>query len=544
MFRNLDSDAAQEVIKFTAGDGKAYDQFGSSVSVSEGSALVGANGYDANAVYWFRNLDSGTVESVVKLTDPDGLGTQFGSAVSLSGSIGLVGAQQATVAGRQFQGAAYVYRSPDVSTTAPTAKLVASNGAAWNFFGTAVSISGGTAFVGASNKAYLFTNLDTATGTVTEFAKLAPSVANRGPAYDNFGGSVSVSGNVGLVGNNYAKVGSNDQQGAVYLYRNLGAQSGTIYESAKLTASDGAAENYFGTSVSLSGNTGLVGASSAQVGSNSEQGAVYLFLDLDTAPAAVTESVKLTASTGGAKEQFGRSVSLSGDNLLIGSLGNGMANISGKAYSGSVSSVSMLNAGNASRVIDGISFESRIDWIIGQTTSFNQVTLKIGNTANVTASGKAIYIGSEAGSNNNTLVIEGALAANAVHIGSPDGNEGNTLRLENTATFVPTSFFLAPGNSLSIEGDYTDIASLLAFLGSSSDLQVWDGAGSWISIDEFNYENFIAYSFLDGYTEIQALAIPEPNSVALLGMTGLSLGAFLFFGRRSSRFRGNEEHGA
>ena len=50
-------------------------------------------------------------------------------------------------------------------------------------------------------------------------------------------------------------------------------------QTAKLTASDGAADDYFGCSVSISGNTVVVGAHDATVGSNSDQGAAYVFTE-------------------------------------------------------------------------------------------------------------------------------------------------------------------------------------------------------------------------------------------------------------------------
>ena len=65
------------------------------------------------------------------------------------------------------------------------------------------------------------------------------------------------------------------------------------------------------------------------------------------------------------------------------------AGTAGQAYSGSVSSVTTLDEGNASRTIDGISFISRTDWIIGETTDDNEVTLTAGDSADVTEAGMA-----------------------------------------------------------------------------------------------------------------------------------------------------------
>ena len=67
------------------------------------------------------------------------------------------------------------------------------------------------------------------------------------------------------------------------------------------------------------------------------------------------------------------------------------------------------------RTIGCISFISQDNWIIGQTTDSNLVTLTSGDSANVTASGKAVYIGQNAGSDNNKPVIAGTLAAQESH---------------------------------------------------------------------------------------------------------------------------------
>ena len=71
-------------------------------------------------------------------------------------------------------------------------------------------------------------------------------------------------------------------------------------QEAKLTASDGATNNEFGDSVSISGNTVVVGAPDAKVGSNSQQGAAYVFTEPGSGWANMTQTAKLTASDGAA----------------------------------------------------------------------------------------------------------------------------------------------------------------------------------------------------------------------------------------------------
>ena len=86
--------------------------------------------------------------------------------------------------------------------------------------------------------------------------------------------AVSLSGATALIGAYSHMVGSNAAQGAAYVFASTG---GAWSEQAELTAPDGAATDRFGNAVSLSGTTALVGAFTDQVGSNEAQGAAYVF---------------------------------------------------------------------------------------------------------------------------------------------------------------------------------------------------------------------------------------------------------------------------
>jgi autotransporter-associated beta strand protein len=424
----------------TASDGATNDFFGGSVSQLGSIGLVGASGDNSGrgSAYVFRSLDTatGTITEIVKLTASDGAGNDFfGDKVSLSGSIGLLGARRDDIETKSNQGSAYVFRSLDTATGTITqnVKLTASDGAASDFFGTSVSLSGNIGLVGATGddigfaqqgSAYVFRSLDTAPGAITQNVKL---IASDGAAEDGLGSSVSLAGSIGLVGAYLDTIGPNAGQGSAYVFRSLDTATGTITQNVKLTASDGAGGDQFGISVSLSGSIGLVGAS----GTNPKQGSAYVFRSLDTATGTITQNVKLTASDGATDDLFGISVSLSGDQFTIGSQGKNSN--TGKAYTGTVSSVTTLDLGNANRTIDGLSFVSQDDWIIGQTSSSNQVTLNAGNTADVTAVGKVVSIGQNSGSNNNTLVIAGTLTATQINVGAA-GNSGNVLQIGNGGT--------------------------------------------------------------------------------------------------------------
>ena len=198
------------------------------------------------------------------------------------------------------------------------AELTATDGAAGDYFGESIAVSGNTVVVGApqhtvgSNStqgaAYVFVQSG---GTWSQHAELT---ASDGGAFDEFGSSVAADGNTVVVGAGWRTVGSNNSQGAVYVFVESG---GTWSQQAELTASDGGAYNYFGRSVALSGSMVVVGAPGyPTVGSNVAQGAAYVFTQSGT---NWSQQAELTASDGVGYDQLGYSVAVSGSAALVGS---------------------------------------------------------------------------------------------------------------------------------------------------------------------------------------------------------------------------------
>jgi hypothetical protein len=174
-------------------------------------------------------------------------------------------------------GSAYIF---NVSTGAQLHKLLASDGAAHDYFGYSVAISGNYAIVGAyydddkgsdSGSAYIY--------NVSTGAQLHKLVASDGAGSDNFGYSVAISGNYAIVGT-YADDDKGTNSGSAYIYNvTAGAQL------HKLVASDGAANDYFGISVAISDNYAIVGAyGDDDNGSNS--GSAYIFTGTLNSPDA------------------------------------------------------------------------------------------------------------------------------------------------------------------------------------------------------------------------------------------------------------------
>ena len=110
--------------------------------------------------------------------------------------------------------------------------------------------------------------------TIDPLIYVEQKVIASGAANDNFGYSVALDGDTALVGAARDDVGANTDQGSAYVF----TRSGTTWRlQQKLTASDGAASDQFGSSVALSGDTALVGAYYDDVGANTNQGSAYFY---------------------------------------------------------------------------------------------------------------------------------------------------------------------------------------------------------------------------------------------------------------------------
>ncbi|MDR1279974.1 MAG: hypothetical protein LBK99_04040 [Opitutaceae bacterium] len=499
-YKGLDSVSGKvsQRVKLVASDGAADDEFGRSVSLSGDNALIAARydddtGSNSGSAYYYKALNSksGTVTQNVKLVASDSAaGDEFGHSVSLSGNNALIGAQNDDDKSTE-SGSAYYYKALDSAsgTVTESVKLLASDGEYNDRFGYSVSLSADNALAGAlqdddkansSGSAYYYKALNNVSGNSTGIGTLngknatyetVKLLASDGAATDLFGGSVSLEGDNALVGAYYKGSGT----GSAYYYKALNNVSGNstgiealngknaTYETVKLIASDSATGDYFGISVSLSGNNALVGASLEGNDRGLYQGgSVYYYKDLDNVNGNSTyESVKLLASDSVIGDKFGTSVSLSGDRFVIGTGSNAQVNgvAVGKAYSGDIRAFTTLDAGDGTPLAtDGLSFVSQSDWVIGATTSNNIVTLSralniatvdtddyVSDTADVTALGKAVYIGQTAGANNNFLIIEGTLTANAVHVGTA-GNSDNALIISRTGLVTAGELVVAASN--------------------------------------------------------------------------------------------------
>jgi hypothetical protein len=239
----------------------------------------------------------------------------FGNSVAISGDYAIVGGEGDSAA----KGAAYIFFRNQGSWIMQ-AKLIADDGNFNDFFGASVDISGDYAIVGAFNHSvganngqgagYIFFR------TGTSWIQQAKISASDGTTFDNFGISVGISGDYAIVGAYQDAIGANTNQGSAYIFFRMGT---SWTQQQKLTASDGAAGDYFGFDVAISGDYAIVGAYNHDVGANLNQGEAYIYV---RGGGSWSQQSPLTCSDAGPNKLFGYSVSISGQYAAIGAYGD------------------------------------------------------------------------------------------------------------------------------------------------------------------------------------------------------------------------------
>jgi hypothetical protein len=337
--------AQQAFVK--AYNSEASDKFGADVAIAGDFLAVGApseagNGVgvysptgpdnngkpESGAVYIYRRTGSSWGSQPMAYLKSATLDTsdfpRFGHSVAMSTNTLIVGAPEENF-GAPFvieAGAAYVYFFNGTSWTqqgwlfAPTGS-VGLGPTTSAFFGSDVAIDGDTAVVGARNEgastdgsAYVFTRT---AGNWTPQARLT---APTGGVGDQFGSAVAVSGDTIIVGA-YNEDGLGTDSGAAYIY----TRSANVWTlQAYVKPSTPHAQQHFGISVALDGNTALIGADGdeslppAATGATSS-GAAFVFTRSGN---VWSQQARLKASNVDASDGFGEKVALVGNSALIG----------------------------------------------------------------------------------------------------------------------------------------------------------------------------------------------------------------------------------
>ena len=351
------------VQKINNSDQDDYDRFGWAVAIDGDYAVVGAYGEDHNVMdgaslskagsaYIFERGGDGTWSEMQKIVPDDReLGDEFGWSVDISGTTVVIGAHFES---HDEDGLNYIYHAGSAyifdlvgGTWTQTQKIVGSGRApdidfpdggggddVSDLFGGSVSISGDRLIVGAhhhdydatggsplneTGAAYIFERTG---GVWSEVEKLQNSDRETD---DAFGFSVSIDGDFAVVSayeedENAGGGGSLSNAGSAYIFeRNL---AGDWNQIQKIVASDRSTGDRFGWDVYIDGETIAIGAARCNTDAEdadplSDAGAAYAF-HLDTDTDTWVEINKIDASDREMEDEFGISVAISGDNIIVG----------------------------------------------------------------------------------------------------------------------------------------------------------------------------------------------------------------------------------
>jgi hypothetical protein len=355
----------------TATDGYSNDYYGYDVAISNQHAIIGAyndddKGTNSGSAYILSYGETGWSETA-KLSAADGAaGDYFGYAVDISEGYALIGAYYDDDKGSN-SGAAYIFKQQG-SHWVQSAKLLANNGAANDYFGYAVAISGDYAIIGSyyddndytdQGSAYIFKRHD------SSWFQEAYLTASDKAASDLFGCAVDISGNYAIIGAKYDD-DSFSASGSAYIFFYDGA---TWSEQAKLTASDPHADDYFGASVSISGDYAIVGAYANDL-HGTDIGAAYIFKRTGT---TWSQTAQLTPTDGSSSDNFAYDVSISGDYAIVGSQNDDDIDSNcGSAY------LYQRDGGSWNFLLKLISEHGQLDDHFGQAVAIHENNIAIG----------------------------------------------------------------------------------------------------------------------------------------------------------------------
>ena len=376
------------------------DQFGYAVGLAGDTALITSTGnqFAHGAAFVFRNDGGEWTESQQLAPTDSASGDEFGNVLAMSGTTAIIGAQRLMVG--DHQGAAYVFAADATGTWSQTQQFTETSGTSLDFFGGAVAFDGTTALVGVPGATVDSAQFRGAASFYTiEGAGTPPEQevgAGDGAAGDEFGISVAVDGETALIGASY----ENGGQGAAYVFTQSG---GSWTEAQKLTASDGIANDWFGQSVALDGDTAVIGAPQYL---NFGNGTAYVFTRTG---GSWSESQKLSADDGAGRDQFGIAVAVDAGDVLVGAYG--AAFYQGAAYAfvesgGSWAQTQKLVASDASQNAD-----------FGVSLALDGTTALIGAYGDASYQGAAYVFGSSGGTWSQTQKLIASDGAANAHFG-------------------------------------------------------------------------------------------------------------------------------
>lgn len=289
----------------TASDGVAGDGFGQAVAISGDTIVVAAQ--NLSTVYLYVKPVGGwtNMTQTAKLTASVPT-SRFGLGLAINGNTVVIGAY-----GTDQEGTAYVYEKPgrEWVDMQQTGELLAPTK---GDFGLAVGVSGNTIIVGAPTAfsqygvVYVYTKPSGGWTSVHPTAELVSAVRSAG---SNFGGAISISDSTVIVG---AFLANSERTGEAFIFIEPQGGWANMTETADLNPPNGA--EFFGTSVAISGNVSVVGAPNSF-----QSGVAYVFVKPKSGWTTTSHfSSQLQALDGANEDLFGSAVSVSGPTVLAG----------------------------------------------------------------------------------------------------------------------------------------------------------------------------------------------------------------------------------
>jgi hypothetical protein len=310
-------------LKPNAAAGKilASDASGNANWQTAGSTIGGNIGFGV----WGDCATTGNISEYLPVVDATGSASDyFGRSAAMSGNYAIAGSYSDDIGGNSNQGSASIYKF-DGNTWVLMQKITDATGAADDYFGWSVSVSGNFAIVGA----YTDNNgtvIDQGSASIYQFNGSSWVLMQKltdatGSTDDYFGYSVSISGNYAIVGAYADDVGANADQGSVSIYQ----YNGTAWVlMQKITEAAGSVNDDFGFAVSLSGSYAVVTVPGDEVGANTDQGSANIY-QLSGGNWVLMQ--KITDPNGSASDFLGSSVSVSGNYIIVGAQADDAPNL-------------------------------------------------------------------------------------------------------------------------------------------------------------------------------------------------------------------------
>ena len=305
-----------EVAKIQASDREKNARFGSSVAISGDYIIIGTPGWGSGSAYLFKINSDTNITQIAKIQASDAENDdQFGSSVAINGDYIIIGAPYEDTT-ESNTGSAYVFKISDTSVV-QIAKIQASDGGVFDYFGSSVAISEDYMAVGApynnssgvdAGSAYLFKRISDT--SIIQIANLGGVGYN-----DRLGIAVSINGNYIAANAVGASVGR------TYLYKR---NSDTVNDIERIAffvtddAEDG--DSYYKSSISITENYIVVGVPYKEI-EGQNKGSTYIFKRNSDTENDITQIARIQAhDTKVSGGYFGISVSIDADYIAVGTL--------------------------------------------------------------------------------------------------------------------------------------------------------------------------------------------------------------------------------